>query len=238
LQSSKYLLNVYGYCGTSGIYEFAAGGNLMSVTENFQSQYTPRIKLELSYNVAHAIADLHNMAKEGQPVVAHTDIFPDQFVRVREDTSLTRTSFKLNDFNRGRWINLPKANAPSNVTKESCGFTFPRNRGKFRSPEEYMYQLETEKVDVYSMGNIFYFILTGEFPFEKHSRNTIKSALKAGKRQRIPEEYAKSEDPMIQAVVKAIRMSWIQNPTDRATARQVQHQLERALRKEGWMADE
>ena len=233
LQSSPYILNLYGYCGTSGMYEFAQGGNLKGVTETYYKQYNPRTKLELAYNVAHAIADLHNMAKEGVPVVSHTDIFPDQFVRIRDDTSIRQTPFKLNDFNRARWVNLPTQDAPRNVTKESCGFTFPRNRGKFRSPEEYNYQLETEQVDVYSMGNIFYFLLVGEFPFAARSRDTVKRTLKEGKRQRIPDEYANSEDPMIQAVVEAIRMSWIQIPADRATARQVERHLGRVMNEHG-----
>ena len=224
LQSSPTILNIHGYCGTSGLYQFARGGNLQSVTEKSFNTYTPRIKLELSYNVAHAIADLHNMAKEGVPVVSHTDIFPNQFVRLQE----TDPSFLLNDFNRARWVNLPVSN--SNMTKETCGFTFPRNRGKFRSPEEYRYQLETEAVDVYSAGNIFFYLLVGEFPFATRSRDTVKRSLKAGKRQRIPEEYATSDDPLIQALVKAIRMCWIQIPADRATARQVQKYLGRAMK--------
>ena len=230
LQSSPYILNIHGYCGTSGLYEFARGGNLQSVTEKYFNTFTPRIKVELSYNVAHAIADLHNMAKEGVPVVSHTDIFPNQFVRLEESDPY----FLLNDFNRARWVNLPVVNndtsSSNNMTKQSCGFTFPRNRGKFRSPEEYRYQLETEAVDVYSAGNIFYYLLVGEFPFASRSRDTVKRSLKAGKRQRIPEEYATSEDPLIQALVKAIRMCWIQIPADRATARQVQNHLGRAMK--------
>ena len=44
-----------------------------------------------------------------------------------------------------------------------CGFYVGANPGKFRSPEEYSYKEEDEMIDVYSMGNIFYAILTGEY---------------------------------------------------------------------------
>jgi len=38
---------------------------------------------------------------------------------------------------------------------------------QFRSPEEYEYVPQTEKVDVYSFGNVLYSVLTGGYPFEK-----------------------------------------------------------------------
>ena len=43
-----------------------------------------------------------------------------------------------------------------------CGFYVGANPGKSLSPEEYNYREEDEMIDVYSMGNIFYVILTGE----------------------------------------------------------------------------
>jgi hypothetical protein len=221
LQASPYILNLYGYCGTSGMYEFAKGGNLKSYEKEHRGSLDSRAKMELAYNVVAAIADLHNFVKEDQPWIAHTDIYPDQFVRVQESEGI----FKLNDFNRARWIHL------HNETKEHCGFTFPRNRGKFRSPEEYAYQPETEAVDIFSMGNILYVLTIGEYPFHKRSRDTVKSALKRGKRQKIPEEYKNSSDPLIQALLKAIEMCWIQNPQERATARQVEQFLYKAKTK-------
>ena len=229
LSSSPYIADQYGYCGASGFYEFAKGGNLLTYTERNFYDLDSQMKLELSYQVAQAIADLHNkVGQEGQPVVAHTDIFPDQFVQIHShDSSLATNPFKLNDFNRARWIHKPSPG--SNATHESCGFSFPKNLGKFRSPEEYAYKMETEKIDIYSMGNIFYFLLTGEAPFLSRSRDTVKRVLKSGRRQPIPDVYQTSSDPIVKGLIKAIQMCWIHSPADRATARQVEQHLSRLL---------
>ena len=40
-----------------------------------------------------------------------------------------------------------------------CGFTVDSNPSVYRSPEEYSYKEETEKIDIFSMGNIFYTLL-------------------------------------------------------------------------------
>ena len=79
------------------------------------------------------LAAVHNTDKEGRPSIAHTDIAPGQFVRVGD-------IYKLNDFNRARFL-------LNNVTDGSvCTFTVGNNPGKNRSPEEYAYDPETEKV--------------------------------------------------------------------------------------------
>jgi serine/threonine protein kinase len=244
LQSSPYIMNIYGFCGISGFYEFASQGNLLQhINKNFES-FDPPTKMSLSYNVARAIADLHNFAKEGEPVVAHTDIFPNQFVRGNPNVP-----FKLNDFNRARWVHLPEkskwadSSHAHNVTaaksKESCGFTFVQNRGNFRSPEEYAYRLETEAVDIFSMGNVFFLLLTGYMPFENETRDTVKQVLKKGRRYHIPDEYKISTDPIVQAIVAAIRMSWIHEPSQRATARQVERHLRQSMIENGlWLNED
>ena len=218
-QGSPYILNMYGHCGTSGAYEFASGGHLRDFIAEWGSQFTPEIKMELAYNVMAAIADLHNYVKEGMPWIAHTDIFPDQFVRMG-----ARGKFKLNDFNRARWLHKNRE------TNETCGFTFPRNRGKFRSPEEYAYQPETEKVDIFSAGNVLYVLLTGgEYPFAKRSRDTVKKVLARGQHQKIPDIYKESQHPLERALVDAIHMCWIHDPNRRATAREVEQFLSNVI---------
>ena len=76
-------VNIFGYCGNSAIYEFAKGGNLKQAVENFviketNSQDAPAWnstkKLNVAYQVASALADVHNVDQEGRPSIAHTDI--------------------------------------------------------------------------------------------------------------------------------------------------------------------
>jgi hypothetical protein len=79
------------------------------------------------------LAAVHNVDKEGRASIAHTDISPAQFVRVGD-------KYKLNDFNRARFLRW-------NISSESlCTFSIASNPGKNRSPEEYNFLPETEKV--------------------------------------------------------------------------------------------
>ena len=80
-----------------------------------------------------ALASVHNIDVEGKASIAHTDIAPGQFVKVKD-------IFKLNDFNRARFIRWSKSK------NKACRFTVGKNAGKNRSPEEYKYEPESEKV--------------------------------------------------------------------------------------------
>jgi hypothetical protein len=76
---------------------------------------------------------LHNADQEGQASIAHTDIAPGQFIKVGDH-------FKLNDFNRARFL------AWSKSKQKPCPYHVANNGGKFRSPEEYLGEPQTEMV--------------------------------------------------------------------------------------------
>lgn len=80
-----------------------------------------------------ALADLHNVDAEGEATIAHTDITPGQFIKVGD-------TFKLNDFNRARFLPW------SQQQQRPCSYLVGNNGGKFRSPEEYRYDPQTEMV--------------------------------------------------------------------------------------------
>lgn len=98
---------------------------------------------------AIALATVHNIDEEGYPTIAHTDIAPAQFIKVND-------TYKLNDFNRARFIayrhtvtNHSDENGTTTGTgtaDEMCPYYIGSNPGKNRSPEEYNYELQTEKV--------------------------------------------------------------------------------------------
>ena len=83
------------------------------------------------------------------------------------------------------------------------------------------------------MGNIFYAILSGLWPFEKEKDQAAQKKIKQGKRPELPEDMRESTDPFDLALIKAMEMSWIQDPEQRASARQVQQYIGAELRRLG-----
>ena len=102
---------------------------------------------------------------------------------------------------------------------------------QFRSPEEYAYERQSEKVDVYSMGNILFCILTLLYPFEHEKDKVVYKKVIGGARPEIPPQILNSTDPFDQTMLQAIEMSWRQNPTERASAREVQDLMLAALKR-------
>ena len=91
--------------------------------------------------------------------------------------------------------------------------------------------METEKIDVYSMGNVFYTILTEKWPFDDDKSRDAQKAVKDGKRPHIPSRLRDSDDPAVKAMMKAITMSWRHDPAERATALEVKEYLQLELKK-------
>lgn len=159
LTKSPFVLNIYSFCGTTSITEYGDGGDIPDAlwSEGRKSDLSQIEKLRIgTYDVvflstvffiflcglnfsmvktatqaAIALAAIHNIDREGHPSLAHTDISPAQFIKVKD-------VYKLNDFNRARFIAYN-----GNV---SCPFSVGSNPGRNRSPEEYNYQPQTEKV--------------------------------------------------------------------------------------------
>ena len=100
---------------------------------------------------------------------------------------------------------------------------------KFRSPEEYYYKEQSEKVDVYSMGNIFYVLLTKEWPFDDMKDKAAQHEVKHGRPPPISASIRNSTDPYTQALIKAAEMSWVYNPKERPSAREVESFLSQSL---------
>lgn len=222
LTATSRSVDIYGFCGQSAIYEFAKGGDLRRAIQKCvinpstaDSAWNSTQKLTIAYQIAASLADVHNVDMEGRASIAHTDISTGQFISIDGDDN-----FKINDFNRAR---LLRKNSINNTV---CPFHVKSNKGKFRSPEEYLYHAETEKIDVYSMGNIFWVLLHGMYPFEKISRKATKRAVSKGQRPVFEASLMTSDDTHIQALITATKMCWAQDPEKRASAREIQHYLE------------
>jgi hypothetical protein len=138
MTKSPHVVDIYGFCGNSALFEYSRGGDITATVfpKNGRHNLTMLNKVEIATQLASALADLHNFDKEGEASVAHADVNPSQFV-------LIDGSFKLNDFNRGVLMQWSKQR------NESCGYYMNLNEGKMRSPEEYSYTKQSEKVSVF-----------------------------------------------------------------------------------------
>lgn len=224
LTASRHVVDIYGFCGQSGVFRNGEGGDLErhmwpSVDERGdrrkqkrRNTMTKLQRVKVALHIALALSDTHNADEVGESSIAHTDITPGQFV-------LVDGVFMLNDFNRCRFLTW---NA---WEQRSCGYMVGSNPGKFRSPEEYKYLVQDEKVDVYSTGNIFYGLLTDEWPFDRVSEKEAKRKVIAGDRPKIPNHIRQSNVPEDLILLKVIEMCWTQDPRKRATALEVEKVL-------------
>jgi len=224
LSNSPNIVDIYGYCSNSAIFEYGNGGDIDEKLFPWDSKARKYLvtklssweQIDIAYQVARAIADMHDVENDGFTSIAHTDITPSQFIFIKG-------RWKLNDFNRCRFMRKYKSdNSP-------CGFFVGSNPGKFRAPEEYSYEEEDEMIDIYSMGNIFYSIVAGEMPYDDLKEDEAQKKIRHGERPEVPKEVLNSDDEAIQAIISAMKRCWAQNPRDRPKASVIRDEFEEVM---------
>lgn len=224
MSGSPYVVDIFAYCQNTAIFEYGEGGDIDGKLWPYDEEQEEHViaelssweKLDIAYQVACGIADLHDVEEDHVASIAHTDITPSQFIFIDG-------KWKLNDFNRCRFMR------EHTKDKSVCGFEVGSNPGKFRAPEEYAYEIETEKIDVYSMGNVFYTILSGMMPFEDVKTNKATKQVMAGKRPKMPSEVKESDDIAIKAILAATKKCWRQDPEERARASEIRDELKSVM---------
>lgn len=122
LSQSQHILDIYGYCANSGLFEYAGGGTVsrLLVADRRNAQNVTLLqKIHVASQLATALAELHNVDREGRASIAHTDITAGQFVKVNG-------IYKLNDFNRARLLLW------DNKNDKPCGYYVANNPGMVR----------------------------------------------------------------------------------------------------------
>mmetsp|Transcript_37068 Transcript_37068/g.86481 ORF Transcript_37068/g.86481 Transcript_37068/m.86481 type:complete len:88 (+) Transcript_37068:213-476(+) len=80
------------------------------------------------------------------------------------------------------------------------------------------------------MGNVFYFILSGKWPFsDTSSDQKVQNLIMHGERAFMPQEVLNTGDAAIRAIVSAIEKCWIDPPEDRVTAVEVKNDIGNVL---------
>jgi len=230
---SRFIPNVYGYCGLAVQMDLMPEGNMHQYIKAARSvggsSLSPVDKLRVAIHVATSVADLHTIDDTSMPSVFHNDLCCHQYL-------FHDGIFKLNDFNYLLPIYIDKR------TREQCTRTqFNMAMWKARSLEEYRYYAgdktytgcKPDKADVWMMGNLIYYILTDLYTFEKPNLLSWKDSgreLLAGRRSYLPPSIADSNDPSYIAIIKALDMCWTQEWEKRPSARHISNYLLLKLR--------
>jgi len=198
LTSSPRIYDIYGFCGLSILTEFfpygdieneaVTGSGYLLTEEEQQGQKLDDLKsyngisserkLVMSLQMAEALADLHG---DTLGVIVHQDIQLSQFL-----VSSDKTTVKLNDFNRAEF------ELWDDKEQEYCKYTEGGGHGNWRSPEEYFDGDLDQQVDVFSLGNNMYSLLTGLWVFyDEDDSDKIPERVKAGEKPYIDPRYKK-----------------------------------------------
>ncbi|CAJ1954671.1 unnamed protein product [Cylindrotheca closterium] len=232
LQASPYILDIYGYCGLSQVIEPGDEGggalhDLIKTTRLKGGETLSTIdRMKILYQIASGVADMHSFENDGLVSLVHNDICCHQFI-------LTKEVYKLNDFH------LSQFQRKNRKTQEVC----PSHNGYsdwykvIRSPEEIAYKLGQtkqsktllEKTDVYTLGNVMYYVFTMHWLFQEVSTAVAALKITTGERSPFPESILQSQDRATRAMRKAIEMCWTHDPGERPTAKEVRQFLGKEL---------
>eukprot|EP00934_Nitzschia_sp_Nitz4_P007121 Nitzschia sp. Nitz4//scaffold52_size167869//93974//95935//NITZ4_002283-RA/size167869-snap-gene-0.227-mRNA-1//-1//CDS//3329554056//7111//frame0 len=223
LTSSPHVINVFGFCGHSVLTEYADGSRVGELADKAKKK--PLERLRIARDIATGLADVHGIDGDGNATFVHLDINPANVVSIGG-------TLKLNDFNIGiirRW------NTTSN---KPCGFPAQYPNPQWRSPEEARNEQNlTEKVDIFSMGHIFFRLICSHEPWNKlqpngrPSKEEVNDQVQKGVLPFIPEDVMTSDDPEVVAIRDAMLGCYTFDPVKRPSARTIAKNLQKALDK-------
>jgi len=219
LTASPRIYDIYGFCGFGILSELfyhgdiekdVIGGDECYMLQRDlhdqdevkpQNNLTGIEKLVLALEMAEALADLHGYA---HGLIIHDDIQLNQYL-----FNTDKTKLKLNDFNRAEFPLFDEKN------NEYCRYKNGKGGGNWRAPEEYKDLALTEKIDVWSLGNNMYTLLTGLCPDYEIQRVRIFIAqLLSGKLAYIDPRY-RDRSPAEAKLVDLIHQCFQWDPATR-----------------------
>jgi serine/threonine protein kinase len=222
---SPYVVDGYGFCGNTVLTEYLDSylNNVIYEDDDSSSngggthvtRETTEGRIRLALDVARGVAALHEVP--GGPIV-HADLQAKQFLITPDGT------IKVNDFNRCRFM------AHKNATGAKCPFYIPSAPGKMRSPEEYASEDLDEALDIYSVANIFYGIITGKPAWSEFTSSETKENVQRGVQPYIPDDLRKP-GTADEALALLTQRAYTRDPQERITAPELVRELETLLDK-------
>lgn len=231
LTASPYVVSAFGFCGQTVLTPVShmSASSFVKTKENQSS----RRRLKLARNIARALADVHSIDYPGSTnaTLTHNDINMANVVELHG-------TLQLNDFNIAqllRWNGTQPCN--------SSPIRFPSP--KWKAPEENHFlahsnakgpvpHIDTTKTDVYSLGNIFFTLLTSRQPWVNLepdgplNQSQVAARKAAGGIPFVPEKYTNNPKLAQQALYAATMACYRLDPTSRPTATQLAWGLDQA----------
>mmetsp|Transcript_775 Transcript_775/g.1634 ORF Transcript_775/g.1634 Transcript_775/m.1634 type:complete len:518 (-) Transcript_775:14-1567(-) len=216
LSASRYIPNIYSFCGTSQLVEYADKGNVHDLIKRMRQrriQIPSLTRLKVAYQIASALRDLHSIDKGGVISVAHNDVCCHQIIHIDG-------TYKLNDFHLSKFLKTNR------YTGETCLESQPYCMQKIFSPEQYKAKAEggkiaPEKSDVYNMGNIFYTLLTLNWIYQGLEDADVRQRLMNGERSPYPARIKETTNAAEMALRDAVDMCWTHDPMQRPSSQDV-----------------
>jgi hypothetical protein len=156
-------------------------------------------KLDMALEMAKSIADIHGFPG----LIVHGDIHPVQWLFSE------RHQLKLNDFNNADI--LPWSRSENDYCKVDRG----EWGGMYRSPEEFEGELADEKIDVYSMGNNIYVLLTGYWPFYEYSAYSVVQAKVLNATRPFVDDRYRHRSFIESQMIEIMERMWEHDPANR-----------------------
>lgn len=225
--------DIHGFCGFSSLTEFGDGGNLYHVVKRRRKQegfqLDPLTKLNYAVEISRAVSRVHSIDNDYATLI-HKDLDPTNVV-------MSRGRLKLIDFHASLFVEWnATGNLPCLPSRQE-----PNQNYDARSPEEISRGVLTEKMDVYGLGSILFFILTNGkrlYHCERPkgvcndgiqdntvSQDEIRDLKMNGTLPTFPNDM--SEDPASKAIRDAVLQAVLPFPKERPSASEIVQQLER-----------
>jgi serine/threonine protein kinase len=224
LTSSPHVIDIYGYCGVSALYEKGMYG----LDERYEN-IDLHAKYQLALQVVKGMVDIHGIDYPSgtNATIVHRDLKPSNLMMFKNQ------KVKFGDFNDSHLRQWNKTSG------EPCPFYnrgYPMHWGLGYKPAEHAaqgYPRLDEKMDIYGLGGLLFFFLAEHNPFHELNDEGRKIAIGSGVMPQLPAMYNISEKPEISPEVKiivhAVERTMVLDPKARPTAQEVLDMVEPIL---------
>jgi hypothetical protein len=227
LTSSPYVLDTYGYCGMSALYEEAE--QTLKYGAHEDEKLDEATKVRWAYEIAKGISDIHSIDYPlgNNATIVHRDIKPDNVLITKDGKA------KIGDFNDSI---LRKWNQTSGAACPFYNKPYPLHWGNGFKPVEMAakgYPRLDDKADVFGLGALLFMVLTGNDPYSRYEKDELTKVMTSGRLPEFPKHYnttqTKDLSDEVLAIIRAIQQTMKLDPKDRPTSTEVVAMLKPGL---------